>query len=419
MKIENFLSFQKEVTFSNIATSDKTHPNNISTFSKNKRVLRNSVIYGPNASGKSNFIKAINFIQNFVINSHRIQSGEPISRNPFKIDINNTNEPSKFEITYIYDGVIYIYGFSITDDKVHEEYLYYYPKGQPALIFERNGIEGSYYFTTDKNEQNNIEKHTLDNMLYFSRSANMNYEKTKKAIKWFIDHLTVVNPSNTPKMHLYSAELYDSDNKIQSQMKELLCRLDTGIIDLDVTFKKYSKDNVPDEAPEEFKQMVALMNKKLSGVYNTKINSIHKGFDDKGEDIFVTFNFEQEESHGTRKLFDLSGQIFDSLKYGKVLIYDEFDNSLHPNLLPALIKLYNDPSLNKNNAQLIFTTHNTNLLKQSLFRRDQIWLTEKDKNQATNLFSLSTFNVRKDKNIERGYLAGRYGAIPFISDGEY
>ena len=183
--------------------------------------------------------------------------------------------------------------------------------------------------------------------------------------------------------------------------------------------KKYSKENIPDEAPDVFKKMVGLLYEKSANIYNTKINTIHNGKDENGKDVPITFDFEREESRGTIKLFDLSGQIFESLMFGKVLVYDEFDNNLHPHLLSALINIYNDPDLNKNNAQLIFTTHNTNLLKQTLFRRDQIWFTEKNQDQSTNLFSLSEYNVRKDKNIERGYLSGRYGAIPFISDGEY
>lgn len=418
-KVENFLSFKEEVTFSNIASTDKSLPNNVINLKKNKRYLRNSVIYGPNASGKTNLIKALDFVKFIVINSHTNQSGQRIERIPFKLDKNYFDKPSKFEISFIWEKILYIYGFSLTEEKIHEEYLYSYPKGQPALIFERNGLENEYHFTTDEKEQKDIAKHTLENMLYISRSANMNYEKSKIAMKWFVENLTVAFPSNSRQMRLHSAEIFDENNKIQTQMKELLCKLDTGIIDLDLTLKKYSKENTPDEAPDGFKKMVGSLYEKSAKIYNTKINTIHNGKDENGKDVPITFDFEREESRGTIKLFDLSGQIFESLMFGKVLVYDEFDNSLHPHLLSALIKIYNDPDLNKNNAQLIFTTHNTNLLTQTLFRRDQIWFTEKNQDQSTNLFSLSEYNVRKDKNIERGYLSGRYGAIPFISDGEY
>ena len=416
-KVENFLSFKEEVTFSKVASSDRSLPNNVIDFGKNKRFLRNAVIYGPNASGKSNLIKALEFVKDIVINSHKNQSGEKIIRSPFKLDQNNINEPSKFEISYIYEKILYVYGFALTEEKIYEEYLYYYPKGQPALVFERNENEQNYHYTMDKKEQRDIEKHTLENMLYLSRSANMNYEKSKNAIKWFVDNLTVAFPSNSNLMHLFSAEIFDENEKIKEKMKKLLCKMDTGIVDVELTLKKYSIKNVPDEAPENFKKMVEIMDDKLTGVYHTRMNAIHNGKDNEGKDIPVTFDFEREESRGTIKLFDISGLIFDSLMYGKVLVYDELDNSLHPHLISALIKLFDDPEMNQKNAQLIFTTHNTNLLKQTLFRRDQIWFTEKDQDQATDLFSLSRFNVRKDKNIERGYLAGRYGAIPFISDG--
>ncbi len=419
LKIENFLSFKEKVTFSNMASTDKSLQKNIISYKKKKRYLRNSVIYGPNASGKTNLIKAIDFIKYIVINSHTNQSGQKIPRIPFKLDKGCLDKPSKFEISFIWKEILYIYGFSLTEEKIHEEYLYFYPKGQPALIFERNGLEDNYHFTTDEKEQKDISKHTLENMLYISRSANMNYEKTKIAMKWFVENLTVAFSSNSQYMHLHSAEIFNENDKIQSQMKELLCKLDTGIIDVDITFKKYTKENIPDEAPDDFKKMVGALNENINKIYNTKINTIHKGIDENGKNIPITFDFEGEESQGTLKLFDVSGLIFESLMFGKVLVYDEFDNSLHPHLLSALIDIFNDSDLNKNNAQLIFTTHNTNLLKQASFRRDQIWFTEKNQDQSTNLFSLSDYNVRKDKNIERGYLSGRYGAIPFISDGEY
>ena len=417
-KVENFLSFKDEVIFSLVASSDRSLPNNVIDLGNNKRFLRNAVVYGPNASGKSNLIKALDFVKYIVINSHKNQSGEMIVRSPFKLDQNNINKPSKFEISYICQNILYVYGFSLTEEKIVEEYLYYYPKGQPALVFEKKENERNYHFTTDKKEMKDIEKHTLENMLYISRSANMNYEKSKNAIKWFVDNLTLAFPSNSRIMHLFSAEIFNENEKVRKQMKKLLSQLDTGIVDVDLTFKKYSREDIPDEAPEKFKKMIEI-DDKLIKIYNTKIDTIHNGKDNEGQDIPVTFDFEREESRGTIKLFDISGLIFDSLMYGKVLVYDEFDNSLHPHLFTELIRLFNDPTLNQKNAQLIFTTHNTFLLKHSLFRRDQIWLMEKNKDQATDLFSLSEFNVRKDKNIERGYLAGRFGAIPFISDGEY
>ncbi|MCG7850675.1 MAG: ATP/GTP-binding protein [ANME-2 cluster archaeon] len=411
--VQNFRSIKEEVTFSLVASADKSLDNNlIKTDLVRDNLLRSAVIYGANASGKSNVVLAFSLLKKLVETSHMFQKGSKINYFPFKLDKKYLSEPSKFEIVFIKNDIKYIYGISFNREKIIDEYLYYYPAGRRALIFERKDTN-NYRFTINRKEQKFISEKTLDNVLYLSNSTKLNYDKTAEAFDWFQDNLGIIGAADHPKLIEYTIHKLNEDEKMKKFILKALIEADLGINDLSASFEKISIDEIPIAIREQLK---AIISDSEGNLEKMDITTIHKVLDEMGNEDYVEFDFE-EESEGTKRLFSLIGLWIDSLKNGRVLIVDELDTKLHHLLNIFLIKLFNDPTQNKNNAQLIFTTHNTNLLNLDIFRRDQIWFTEKNPSKgSTDLYSLIEFRPRKDKNIQKGYLAGRYGAIPFIGD---
>lgn len=417
--IENFRSFKEEVTLSLISSSDKSLDNNLikTATLKKDNLLRSEVIYGANASGKSNVVSAFNYLRKLVINSHKFQKGTEISYSPFKLDKKYTSKPSKFEIVFLKNNIRYTYGVSLTNEKIVDEYLYYYPQGRKALIFERKDTF-DYKFTIDINEQEFLSSKTLPNVLYLSNSTQLNYKKTSEAFDWFKDNLKIIGATDNPKLTAFTIELLNKDEELKEFILKSLIVADLGIVDISAKLDKILIDDASLElpSPDLKTEFVLISDDEGLKLVQMDIKTMHNVLDEQGNDIGINFDFD-EESEGTKRLFALIGSWIDALNNGRILIVDELDTKLHPLLMEFLIKLFHNPTQNKNDAQLIFTTHNTNLLDLDLFRRDQIWFTEKNPNFGnTDLYSLLEFSPRKDKNVRKGYLAGRYGAIPFISD---
>ena len=417
--IENFRSFKEEVTLSLISSSDKSLDNNLikTATLKKDNLLRSEVIYGANASGKSNVVSAFNFLRKLVINSHKFQKGTEISYSPFKLDKKYTSKPSKFEIVFLKNNIRYTYGVSLTNEKIVDEYLYYYPQGRKALIFERKDTF-NYKFTIDINEQEFLSSKTLPNVLYLSNSTQLNYKKTSEAFDWFKDNLKIIGATDNPKLTAFTIELLNKDEELKEFILKSLIVADLGIVDISAKLDKILIDGASLElpSPDLKTEFVLISDDEGLKIVQMDIKTMHNVLDEKGNNIKINFDFD-EESEGTKRLFALVGSWIDALNNGRILIVDELDTKLHPLLMEFLIKLFHNSTQNKNDAQLIFTTHNTNLLDLDLFRRDQIWFTEKNPSYGnTDLYSLLEFSPRKDKNVRKGYLAGRYGAIPFISD---
>lgn len=412
--VKNFLSIKDEVTLSMVASKDSSHENNIMPYEGGKKsALKSVAIYGANASGKSNILRALSFVNYFVNTSHEMQQGRSISRIPFKLDRACLNKPSEFNIIFIQDGIKYAYGFSATEKEVIEEYLYYYPNGRQSTIFEREDVD-KYRFTIDKERQTEIKnKFHSKNKLFLCTESLWEYEKAIPPFKWLSQSLKVMIEHGN--LEAYTVEQLAGDEKIKSIIMEYIRKADFAIYDVNANIYD-NINNIPifKGAPDKIKEHISsiLKDKKLFNIKTT-----HKGLDEKHQPINIEFDMD-EESAGTRKFFGLLGPWIDVLLNGYVLAIDELDIRLHPLLTKTLIEIFQNPEVNKKKAQLIFTTHNTNLLNQELFRRDQIWFTEKHDDGSTDLYSLNDFSVRKDENIEKGYLKGKYGAIPFMS-GEW
>jgi AAA15 family ATPase/GTPase len=415
--VENFRSIKNEITFSLVASSDNSLDKNLieKKTLKKDRLLKSAVIYGANASGKSNVLLAFGFLKRFVVSSHEYQKGNKIRFEPFMLDKKCLKKPTKFEIVFIKNDIKYIYGLSYTSEKVIEEYLYYYPSGRKALIFERKKTN-HYNFTIDEKEQKFISERTLDNVLYLSSSTKLNYKKTSEAFEWFLENLKIIGPGDHPSLMDFTVDLVKQNEELKKIILKALTEADVGISDVFSTSKIIEFEDLSPELKariEAGSQQQKIDIEKIEGV---SIQTVHKILEKDGNESQVIFNINQE-SEGTKRMLSLIGPWIDALKNGRILIADELDTKLHHLLNVFLIKLFQDPTQNKTNAQLIFSTHNTNLLDQELFRRDQIWFTEKNpEKHCTELYSLLEFKPRKDKNIQKGYLAGRYGALPFIRD---
>lgn len=391
--VENYLSIKDKVVLSLLASRDNEHPEHL-ILDGNKNYLKTAVIYGANASGKSNVLNAFWFMVNYVLTSHNQQVHKAIDRIPFKFDKETPARPSSFEVIFTANGIRYAYGFSVTDKAVVEEYLYYYPNGRQAIIFERKDTT-DFRFTVDIDEQNTLKERTSANKLYLSVASNWSYVKVIPVLEWFASCQIITKNSVADAYGLEAEQLKDDDYR--RVIASMLRIADFGIQSLQV------RDSDP-------------ISSKRGDIF-TNVDAVHTVQDVEGNISSYTLNM-TEESDGTNSYFKLIGVVKKALDLGTLLVADEMDAHLHPLLTKHLVSLFNSAEFNPKGAQLIFTSHNTNLLDLDVLRRDQIWFTEKDEQTAaTDLFSLYDFSIRKDAKVEKGYLIGRYGAIPFIKGG--
>lgn len=395
--VKNFRSMKGETTFSLLASKDKLHENNLIINKKLKkdRLLKSAVIYGANASGKSNVLIALNTMKSIITNSHRYQQGEELNYQPFKLDPECTDEPTEFNVVFIKNDIQYNYGFSYDSSRIINETLYWYPRGKKALVFSRKNTN-EYKFTEDKKKQAFFSERTPENVLYLSRATQLNYEITKEPIDWFISDLRIILATDHPGLNVFTNSMID-DEKSKRKILKALEAADVGIDDIRSERVKLKEKDLPQNIPVEIKEIIAKSEQ-------TRITTIHNG---------VKFDFNSDESDGTRRLYALIGPIIEAIENDRVLVIDEIDTKLHHLLNVFIIRLFHSPDNDR--SQLIFNIHNTNLLDRDLFRRDQIWFTEKDPSSGeTDLYSLLEFRPRNDVNIQKGYLAGRYGALPII-----
>lgn len=407
--VENYMSIKEKVVFSMLASSDKELAENLIE-SKNEKCLKSAVIYGANASGKSNFLKAINSVIFMMRNSNNMQPGMLLPITPFKFDNEFIKRPSSFEFIMIINNIKYVYGFVADSSKIYEEYLYYYPNGKETEIFERSEVNKFHYTITER-KLKDIENKNMENKFFLATATTWNYEKTKPVFDFITNGINVL--FDYEQLKGISFEQYNNDKT--GELKEFSLKV---LNEAEININGFTVSNV--EITEEQLSMLPpeLRTFFPNGSKGVNITTTHNIVDDSGKEISIKLDFE-EESLGTKNLFILNPFLLHVLKEGKVLIIDELDRSLHPFLVKYIVKLFNSGEYNRNGAQLIFNTHDTNLLSLNLFRRDQIWFTEKDyKKGATDLYPLDDFPVRKTENIQKGYLNGRYGAIPFIAMGD-
>lgn len=397
----NHRSIRDEVLFSMLAGKDMSHEEKTKEVAGNK-VLKAAVIYGANGSGKSNFIDAISFVKNLVINSINNQPGQGIRQVPHKLD--GYDKESVYKIQFVTNDVRYVFGFTLKNLLVKEEYLYYFPNGRQTKIFERQGDT----FTAGNKFRGKFSscKDVLkSNRLLLSCAANFSsVEEAENAFRFFNDELVIYAAENQDNWMNYSLYQMNNDKKVKQAVVTFLDELGTGIRDIrvDINQEQLETSMLPPFLSDDFKNL--LLQEKVDAISAKVI------YDKFETDLMM------EESSGVRKLFGMLCPLLDIMINGKVLICDEIESSLHESLVFGLVKLFVNVQTEKF-AQMIFTTHETGLLNLDLFRRDQIWFAEmKGIDRSTDLFSLAEIkNIRKEDNFGKGYIAGKYGAIPMLN----
>lgn len=418
--IKNFRTFKDKATLSLIASNyDKDTRNDENIYSEENfglRLLKSAVVYGANASGKSKLLDAFAFIRYFVINSSKeSQKGENINVHPFLLSDETENEPSEFEIIFLFNKVLYRYGFEATKEKIVSEWLYYKPKTKEVELFYREGNNFNTHIRSFTKGGTVVKEGLVrDNALLVSVAAQFNEKTAITVIEWFkrIRTLSGLNEFGYQGFTMGKTE----DPKHKAKILELLKAADLGI--QDIKLQKLDIDSLPKGMPKELRDKIIREVSDEKKEFVSDVLTTHKKYNiDRKAIDNVTFSLDDDESSGTSKFFALTGPVLDVLENGYTLVVDELDSKLHPNLVCKIVSLFNSKEFNKRNAQLVFNTHDTNLLSSGLFRRDQIWFTNKDKFGEAKLYSLADFKsdeVRKTEPFEGNYLMGKYGAVPFL-----
>lgn len=407
-RVKNFKSIRDEAVFSLVASKDKSlkKTNTIETGIRSiPAVTCSAAIYGANASGKSNLIYALVCMQDVISDSAAFQVDQTFNVKPFLLDSATVNSPTEFEITFIKDAVRYQYGFTLTTDRIMEEWLLVYKTAKPQSWFsrkydEKSGKDNFELGPNLKGQKITWKDSTRKNSLFLSIAVQLNSEQLKPVYSWITQDLIIFGTQGIP--YDFTIEMARTETGKQD-IENFLQSAGISIDDISVIQKKSFRQN--------FHFNVA-SGKSESSVEEAEL--LIPQFNHKTEKGNATLEL-HEESLGTQRLFALSGPILEILKKGKVLIFDELDSSLHALLAKKLVDLFHSGT-NSNGAQLVFTTHDTALLQNDLLRRDQIWFIEKDNDQSSKLYPLTDFSPRKGESLENGYLIGRYGAVPFLRD---
>ena len=372
-------------------------------------LLRSAAIYGANASGKSNLIRALSAMQQVVVESAGWQRGEELPMKPYLLSTPSSQEPCEFEASFYVSGVRFQYGFSATCERVVEEWLYAYPNGRAQSWIERAWSEGNQSYEWGRMEALKGRKKlwkdsTRDNALLLSTAVQLNCYQLLPVFDWFENTLKIVGIGGI------SSGLSTSLCEKTSQKKDIVQFLQSAgmnITDIKVNPQKNSTNDLPEEMPNDMSQP-GLLNLETEEFVNIQI--IYAGED--GYSFALPL---KGESSGTKKLFAYAGFWLDALNEGRVLFVDELHDNLHPLIVQMLVGLFHNNQTNPKNAQLMLTTHKTSILSQEVFRRDQVWFASQEGTQGTHLTPLSDYKVRKGaEDIERYYLDGRYGAVPYL-----
>jgi len=415
--VENHRAFRKKQTFSMVASAaaDRGGLGRVAhtNFTTAPLVLREACLFGANGSGKSSLIDAMKFMSGFVRNSFRHEPGQPIAVEPFAFHSEWRTRPSEFEAIFIHDDILYQYGFSVTRERVLEEWLFGRPQatGRDRQLFTR-----SYNFETNsydwnlnsahlKGERESWKSQTRPEALFLSTAVQLNAEPLKGAYEWFAKRFRMFSMSPDVMPNSYTESRFkEADWK--GRVLDFLQRADVSLHDIEVEEKSLFEQPSFTKLPTPFQEMLR------EGSPDAKTFSVSfLRQDDQAKPIPLPLN---EESSGTKALFELAGPILDVLENGYTVVIDELNSGLHPLAFQYVIELFCDSRTNRNDAQLIFTTHDTSVTERSCIGRDQIWLVEKGADLSARMIPFSDFKTRDERPFQKGYLQGRYGAVPRI-----
>ena len=421
-RFKNYRSFRDETILSMEATGLGAFKNSLITYN-NSKLLPGAAIYGKNGGGKSNVIRAFWLAVQFIKNAQRTQHEKAaIPVIPFALNDYSASEPSEFAFIFTLDGVKYWYSFAATREKVFTESLYHAPKGQKALVFSRRGQ--SYSFTEDKARRKLISEAVAENQLFFSVACTMNDAACSGAMRWFRERVFFSRDySDIPRQLLE----YSEDANMLKAISRYAKAADVGIAEMqfEINNREFDDESTfPDYIPEGIKTaLVQFMHTLAETSNNSEVRlkmgevtatSKHKGETRDGRMEYYTLEL-ADESDGTRKLMSIAPAIESVLANGGILLVDELERELHPMLVEFIVSKFQSKRTNPNGAQIIFTTHNTELLNMELLRKDQLYFVDKRREDGVSeLYSISEFATRTTDNIRKGYLLGKYGATPDI-----
>ena len=413
--VKNYRSFKQERTFSMEASSIKEHKESVTTKGK-YNILPLAVFYGANSGGKSNLIEAISTMRRIVISSVRLNEGDKLPYDPFALDEISESQPTFFEIQFLGGEVLYRYGFEYDKDEIVSEWLYekcFGEKEYELFVRSRDMIEVSPRRFPEGEGKEDL---TNPNRLFLSLVAQLKGEKANSVMGWFRT-CNVLSGIDSEVYEGFTLRMFLEHLNGADQAQDFFRQLQLGFTRFTVKKVDIPKD-VLEKAPDAIKTQ---LERDMSSGGFVEPFTTHNVYSEEGRIVGErNFHKNKMESEGSKKVIEMSGPIFDTLKDGKTLIVDELDAKLHPILTRNIVLLFMDPQRNPKGAQLIFATHDTNLLDLDVIRRDQIWFAEKDKVESTDIYSLVEFKdvdgkkVRNDRDIKRDYIRGRYGAIPFI-----
>ncbi len=409
--VSNFMSIKDEITLTAFANASKEHEDSLIICGK-ERVLPTLAIYGANAAGKSNIFKALTRAIMLVRLSNNLQINSPTGFEPFLFDDKSRNGKTKIDFLFYHNGKKFEYGFTADRQYIYEEYLYEYKTSKPTMIFERTNIK-DFKFTTAYKDLAQYKGKNTSNKLFMCTATAWNCKATKDAFLWFSESIDTYNKfsfDDTDQLLGY-LDIHKDNPETKNFMLSLLKHAEINIQDYEFESQVVENPSIP------LPPGITIDQALFGEMKRFRLETVHQIEDEKGRFQSYRLNYDHE-SEGTKRLFAYGPIIMDALKKGRTIVIDEIDNSLHTNLTRYLIGLFNDLSVNRNGAQLIFNSHDVSLLDLDLLRRDQIYFVEKNnKTGVTDLYSLADYSPRKNENIQRGYLQGRYGAIPFISGG--
>lgn len=416
--VENFRSLYKRKTISFVPTAIKDGPSDNVFICGGYRYLRTAAIYGANSSGKSNIVLAMAAMSRLILSSVSMNDGDELLYDPFVLSRSSRRQPTRYEMDFVVGGIRYYYMFANTADRIVEEILIRLEKnGNQTKLFLRNE-EGIGVNEKCFTEGIGLEERTNANRLFLSLAGQLGGDISNSIIQYFRDGMVILSGLETDHYKVFSKRMLNANLPGCLDMKKFFTRVKLGFLDISAVQRDFSLSDLPEDMPDEMKRDIA---RELNGKKQLKVFTSHGIYDENGnrQDTSM-FDFDEMESAGTKKLFDMAGPFFDALENGDILVVDELDAKMHPLISQEIISLFNDAKRNPKGAQLIFTTHDTNLLSSKQLRRDQIWFTEKDELERSDLYNMMDIVLpdgtkpRGDGNIERNYIRGRYGAIPYI-----
>lgn len=419
ISVANFRSIKDKITLDlSKSNRKKSDLDNYVTVA-NAELATTAVIYGANASGKSNMLRAFKALEYLVLNSSKFDPDDKIGPyEPFRLIKGQNQKAVSIEVDFFVEQIRYVYLLAFSEKSIEQERLLFYPLGKEATLFNRlkgKEIQFGEYF---KGEKKIIEKLTLPNQLFLSKAAENNAESTLPIFHFFKQNLKVypfLNQYNESGLERFYAQRLanEPESPFAKKLNALICALDTGIRSISAKETDWNAVKFPENMPDNVR-------KSIQEDFKYEIKTVHAYFDESNASIgLVDFDID-DESTGTRSLLSLGGIILDALEKGSVLIIDEFEKNLHPILTSYLIRLFNERLFNPKNAQLIFATHDVTQLSESLFNRDQVWFTQKNEFGVTELIRCSDINgLRLNTPLDKWYVTGRLGGTAIINDTDF